>query len=71
VSRIVSEFKVTREELPNVDDVAVAVLILAEAVRDLTQEVKNLGLADADTRMGALELLAKEIHDGLKQLAER
>lgn len=41
--------------------VAYAVLRLAEAQADVAAALRQLGLADAATPMGALEVLAKEV----------
>ena len=36
---------------------------LIEAVQNLTAEIRKLGLNDADTKTGGLELIAKEINE--------
>lgn len=42
---------------------------IAGALANLAQAVHRLGLADAHTSMGALELLALEVRDGAAKIA--
>lgn len=42
---------------------------MAAALVNIGAEVKRLGLNDANTNMGAVEVLAKEIRDGFDKLA--
>ena len=41
-----------------------------EALQDIALALRRLGVADADTHMGALELLAMETRDGTRRVAE-
>lgn len=40
------------------------------AILSLADSIHKLGLSNASTSMGALELLSKEIHDGAKEIKE-
>lgn len=41
----------------------------AEAMHSIARALNHLGLNDAATRMGAIEVLAKEIKEGSEQIA--
>lgn len=41
-----------------------------DAMADIARGLKSLGLNDANTNLGAIELLAKETRDGLADIAE-
>lgn len=43
---------------------------VAEAIKDVAVALRVLGLNDAATSMGALELLSKEIKEGSERIAE-
>lgn len=46
-----------------------AQLTVADALREIARALNNLGTADAATNMGGLELVAKEIKDGLEGIS--
>ena len=39
------------------------------AIENLTAAIEKLGLNEADTNMGAIELLAKEVKEGSERIA--
>lgn len=50
--------------------IAYALLRLAEAQKDSAIALKDLGLADAATPMGAIEFLSREIRDTGRSIAD-
>lgn len=50
------------------DPVASALLVLADAVGGLALQVRNLGNADAGTRMGGMEALGKVLSEAIDGL---
>lgn len=47
-----------------------AARIIADALMELAQAVRALGLNGASTNMGAIEVLSKEVRDGMDSIAE-
>ncbi len=44
--------------------------LLAEALEKIAKALSNLGLGNAATQMGAIELLSKEVKEGSERIAE-
>ena len=44
--------------------------MLANALEQIAKALSNLGLGNAATQMGAIELLSKEVKEGSERIAE-
>jgi hypothetical protein len=42
----------------------------AESIEKIAEALRNLGLGNADTQMGAIELLSKEVKEGSERIAQ-
>ncbi len=62
----------TRNDCPNshkADNVVDGLFAIAEGLQAVARSLHKLGVSDACTGMGALEVLSKEVHDGLEKIA--